>query len=414
MAAQKRKYLTLEELKTAGGSKTTPAKQTPPAVGASTPSVPAPHKTGDTMTVEDHLEQLVRNTRATAAPTYLPEYPLSDAAISYLSTSLPERLGNPSPTARQEQAQALMDGAAYNLGTFLDRGAESVLYNANLNGFAFCVKSIRNWKDRWFGDPRYRSNQGKLVNVSYKTKYKHLQNEYKVGQLLNNGQVSTLGSQIPVSIFSLRKVTSMGLELGWDLLMERINGIDLATKPLQNALSLADKVRVCLQICKMIGQFHQRNLIHMDIKPSNFMMERSGRVRLIDFGISVPVGFQKKTVAGTAGFMSPEQICRAQLGVDTDIFALGVTFALLFGGKPLSQDPNEAVQKDFRHSAARDMERNDLPAVGEIPELSGAAYRELADVIRNCTIYRRDRRTASCALLARQLQTAAENCGLKI
>ena len=90
------------------------------------------------MTVEDHLDQLVRNTRAATAPTYLPEYPLSDVATNYLSTSLPERLDNLSPAGRQEQAQALIDGAAYNLGTFLDRGAESVLYNANLNGFAFC------------------------------------------------------------------------------------------------------------------------------------------------------------------------------------------------------------------------------------------------------------------------------------
>ena len=171
-----------------------------------------------------------------------------------------------------------------------------------------------------------------------------------------------------------------------------------------------------IQLCDVLEYLHglKNPVVYRDMKPSNVMLRGDDSVKLIDFGISVPVGFQKKTIAGTAGFMSPEQICRAQLGVDTDIFALGVTFALLFGGKPLSQDPNEAVQKDFRHSAARDMERNDLPAVGEIPELSGAAYRELADVIRNCTIYRRDRRTASCVLLARQLQTAAENCDLKI
>ena len=39
---------------------------------------------------------------------------------------------------------------------------------------------------------------------------------------------------------------------------------------------------------------------------------------------------------------------------------------------------------------------------------------ELADVIRNCTVYRRDRRIPSCTLLAKQLQNAAENCGLNI
>ena len=411
MAVDNRRYLTPEELEQGATRKAPePAAPLPPVTVGPT----AVRKLGDTLTVDDNLDQLVKNMRKNAAPVYLPEFPLSAAATNYLNGTLPERLDNLSPAARQEQAQALMDGASYTLGTFLDRGAESVLYNANLKGFAFCVKSIRNWKDRWFGDPRYKSNQGKLVSVSYKTKYKHLSNEYKVGQLLNNSSVTSLGTQVPVNIFSLRKVSSMALELGWDLLMERINGIDLGTKPLQNALNLEDKVRVCLQICKAIGQFHQRNLIHLDIKPSNFMMERSGRIRLIDFGISVPIGFQKKTIAGTAGFMSPEQICRAELGTDTDIFALGVTFSLLFGAKPLNQDPNDAVQKDFRHSAARDMEKNEMTAVGDIPELSGNTYRELADVIRNCTVYRRDRRIPSCTLLAKQLQAAAQNCGLKV
>ena len=112
--------------------------------------------------------------------------------------------------------------------------------------------------------------------------------------------------------------------------------------------------------------------------------------------------------------MSPEQICRAQLGPDTDIFALGITFAILFGGKPLSQNPDDAVQKDFRRTAARDMEKSEMPAIGEIPELAGTTYRELAEVIRNCTILRRDRRISSCNLLAKQLQNAAENCGLKL
>ena len=401
MSTDNRRYLTPEELAQ--------------ATKGSTPApVPAPSRTpGDTINATENLDQLVKTMRI-ASPSYLPENPLSEVAMNHLNATLPERLDTLSPAARQAQAKALMEGASYTLGTFLDRGAESVLYNANLNGFAVCVTSIRNWKDRWFGDPRYKGNQGKLQSVSYKTKWKHLSNEYKVGQLLNSESTEGLGAQIPVFMFSLRKVSSMGLELGYDLLMERINGIDLGTKPLQNALNLEDKVRICLQICKAIGQFHQRNLIHLDIKPSNFMLERTGRVRLIDFGISVPSGFKKNTVAGTAGFMSPEQICRAELGPDTDIFALGVTFSLLFGGKPLSQDPNDAVQKDFRRNAAWDMEKTEMTAVREIPELSSKNYRELAEVIRNCTIYRRDLRISSCTVLAKQLQAAAENCGLKI
>ena len=130
MAADNRRYLTPEEL----GRGNVPKTPNTPA-----PVVPAPARKGDTLALDENLDQAIRNMRMNAAPVYLPEYPLSETAINFLNNSLPERLDSLSPAARQEQAQALMDGASYSLGSFLDRGAESVLYNANLNGFAFCL-----------------------------------------------------------------------------------------------------------------------------------------------------------------------------------------------------------------------------------------------------------------------------------
>ena len=230
-----------------------------------------------------------------------------------------------------------------------------------------------------------------------------------MGQLLRE----TAPNPTPVQIYSMRRVKRLGLELGWDLLMERINGLDFSDKKLLSVLSLSDKLRACIMMAQAIHQLHQRRIVHLDIKPSNFLLDRDANVRLIDFGISVPTGFQSRTVAGTAGYFSPEQICCRTLGEDTDVFALGITFGVLFGGRTLMQNPEEAKSRQFRHDAASDLEKNTLPAVADIPELP-ASCRPLAEVIRECTIYRRMNRIGNCTQLISRLRQAAAQCGLAL
>ena len=347
--------------------------------------------------------------RGRATPQEEASLELSPECRQYLEVQLPARLDMLTPTQRDIIFFDLASQGAYEIGDFLARGAECVLYQGRAHDCAFCVKCIRNWKDKWLGDARTRGEAGKLQSVSYATKVRHLTNEYKVGKMLAENDASR---QRAVRIFSLRRRTRFGLELGWDLLMERINGIDLSSQGLLNALSTADKVRVCLQICQAIGMLHQRHLVHLDIKPSNFMLDRNGRVRLIDFGISVPEGFRSKAIAGTAGYFSPEQICRAPLNVATDIFALGVTFSILFGGHTLAQSAEEALNHSFRVEAAEALEKNSMPAVTDVPDLVN--YKPLADVIRACTIYRPDLRIPSCIALANRLRAAAVSCNIPL
>ncbi len=327
----------------------------------------------------------------------------------HLEAILPERLDRLEPAQRSAVMAMLSRNGRYDVGKFLAKGAESILYHAQAQGYSFCVKAVRNWLDAWIGRSATRGNQGKLAGVSYNTKVRHITNEYNIGCLLNERNPFT---QCPVRILSLRRVRRFGLELGWDLLMERINGIDLGDRALLHSMTLHDKLKVCMQICRAIGGLHQRRLVHLDIKPSNFMLERGGRVRLIDFGISVPAGFRSKTIAGTAGFFSPEQVCRGVLNEDTDIFALGVTFAIIFGGKMLMQNADDVLKKGNRKTAASAMDTCDMPAVTDIPELT--AHKEIADVIRNCTIYKRSVRISSCLVLAARLKAAAAKSGFEL
>ncbi len=336
--------------------------------------------------------------------------PLSQGVMAYLDAHLPEEINFMPEDRCREVIESIRGGASYSIGAQLARGAESLLYQGKCEGYNFLVKSIRNWKDHWIGDTRTRKDTGKLSDsVEYETKMRHLNNEWSVGQKLRDDS----GNAVPVQIYSMRRVTRVGFELGWDLLMERINGIDLSDKKLVGAMTIADKVRVCIRMAQAIGILHAKRLVHLDIKPSNFILDRNGVIRLIDFGISVGTGYQSRTVAGTAGYFSPEQISCKTLSEDTDVFALGVTFNVLFGGRILVQTPDEAKSRQYRHDALSDLEKNNFSAIGDIPEL-GMPYKPLAEVIRSCSILRRASRISNCVVLVNKLRQAAEECGIQL
>jgi len=296
----------------------------------------------------------------------------------------------------------------YELLDVQAKGAESILYRARYYEYEFCVKAIRNRLDEWLGNPNTRGNTEKLQNTAYKTKCRHLLNEYQIGLRLGG-----TGTELPiVKIFGLHKVKRFGLELGYDLLMEFVSGHDLSEKQVIKSLTLEDKVKVMFRATQALEYLHRRKIIHLDIKPSNFMLGRDGRVRLLDFGVSVTCGYRPTTISGTMGFLSPEQICKDYLNESTDIFALGITFAVLFGGKAMVQSHEEMLQKNVRRQAKNNLENSPMPAVSDVPEL--VSMPALADVIRKCTIFQRESRTQSCQSLLSQLRAAAKQYAIDL
>lgn len=93
-----------------------------------------------------------------------------------------------------------------------------------------------------------------------------------------------------------------------------------------------DEVRLrqaLAQLCEGLHALHSAGQIHRDIKPANVMVEDSGRVVLIDFGLAVSVHAADDTTllrfAGTPAYMAPEQVSEAVLGPAADWYAVGVT-----------------------------------------------------------------------------------------
>ncbi len=287
-------------------------------------------------------------------------------------------------------------------------GAESVLYRATCNGRLFCVKAIRNAFAGFLGTPPTNKYEGKLKNVSYKTKVRHLKNEFAISKhLYNDGDLPF------VHIYDLRRISRFGIEIGYDLLMEFFEGKDLSDKDFLKRRTIEDKISYLFQAVQALDVIHSKNIIHMDIKPANFMLANGGdAIRLIDFGVSVPKRTLAQSITGTGGYLSPEQICKDVLNECTDIFALGVTFGVIMGSKPLNQPQELLLSRQGRQEAKYMLEHSTTPALSDIPEL--ASLPKIADVLRQCTIPRRDKRISSCRELMARLAKAANESGFEI
>ncbi|MBT2415306.1 serine/threonine protein kinase [Streptomyces sp. ISL-12] len=111
------------------------------------------------------------------------------------------------------------------------------------------------------------------------------------------------------------------------LVMEFVEGHHLR-KVLSAALPVKDPVTVAAvigQLCEILAEVHDRNLVHCDLKPENVIVQPDGSLRLIDMGHAVVANRKTEYARGTRGWASPEQsdACPSGLTRQADIFALG-------------------------------------------------------------------------------------------
>lgn len=100
------------------------------------------------------------------------------------------------------------------------------------------------------------------------------------------------------------------------------------------------------QILLALDYCHKHNVAHRDIKPANILIDRYGRPKLADFGISrhVNAGALGHSVAGSRAFMAPEIINNKPYDYfKADVWALGVTFYALAAGR--TPWPEDATKK---------------------------------------------------------------------
>ncbi len=123
--------------------------------------------------------------------------------------------------------------------------------------------------------------------------------------------------------------------------MEYVQGPTIANLlHLDGTIPLHFAIEYTAQIAEALdAAYGERNVIHRDIKPENLMLDRWGKVKVMDFGLARATGQQRitvaKTLVGSIYYASPEQVWGHQLDNRSDIYALGVVlYEMVTGQRP--------------------------------------------------------------------------------
>uniref|UniRef100_A0A7S2SQ74 Protein kinase domain-containing protein n=1 Tax=Rhizochromulina marina TaxID=1034831 RepID=A0A7S2SQ74_9STRA len=129
------------------------------------------------------------------------------------------------------------------------------------------------------------------------------------------------------------------------LLMELATGKDLAKRITDEGLQDPRAVRFfSANVLLAIRHIHQHHIVHRDIKPSNLLVDRSGYLKVCDYGFAkeLSLGEKAKTMAGTYAYLSPEQCRREEYDHSVDIWSLGITiYEMMYGVTPFEADGDD-------------------------------------------------------------------------
>jgi uncharacterized protein (DUF697 family) len=141
-------------------------------------------------------------------------------------------------------------------------------------------------------------------------------------------------------------------------------------------LPFAEAVDVVRQVATALALLHRGNLFHRDVKPSNLLLGRDGRVRVADFGLSRPLD-GTLSAAGSPAFAAPEAIAgKPQDGRKLDVYSLGATLAWLLTGETMLPGRPDVFLLE-RHGVPRPLQRVIVRAMACDPEERIATADEL-------------------------------------
>ena len=127
------------------------------------------------------------------------------------------------------------------------------------------------------------------------------------------------------------------------------------------------------QIARGLLAFHRMEMLHQDLRPENIMIDRTGTVKIIDFGSVIVAGIlemvpsiDRNALLGTAQYTAPEYFLGEGGSPRSDMFSLGVlTYQMLTGklpyGAQVAKSRTRAAQKKLKYESVLDDER-EIPA----------------------------------------------------
>ena len=154
------------------------------------------------------------------------------------------------------------------------------------------------------------------------------------------------------------------------LVMEYVEGITLRYR-FAEAISFEQFLDIAIQCAEGLGAAHDQRILHGDIKPENIMLTPAQRVKILDFGVAksfssadltgqtASLASMTTALSGTPAYMAPEVLLQKPYDGRADLFALGLVFYEMLGGKqPFATD-------SFAGTLARVINA-DVPSLAEL------------------------------------------------
>jgi tetratricopeptide (TPR) repeat protein len=123
------------------------------------------------------------------------------------------------------------------------------------------------------------------------------------------------------------------------MVMEYVEGTDIVGHCRERVLPLAQRLALFRQVCAAVAFAHRHGVVHRDLKPQNILVNRDGRVRLLDFGIARLLDdnaqdlTQQTRARFTPHYAAPEQLAGGTESTLTDVHALGLVLYEMLAGR---------------------------------------------------------------------------------
>ena len=175
----------------------------------------------------------------------------------------------------------------------------------------------------------------------------------------------------PLAHANIRAIHEIVEEDGREfIVMEYVDGVTLDQLLKMKLLPLERVIAIAIQIADGMAAAHDQRIVHRDIKPGNIMIDRNGRVKILDFGLArvCPAAGQgaapdddsdhelagKGIVLGSAAYVSPEQARGLELDGRSDIFSFGVVlYELIEKRNPFAAEEDVVTLYNVLHHEAR-------------------------------------------------------------
>ncbi|HSS96182.1 MAG TPA: protein kinase [Terriglobales bacterium] len=205
-------------------------------------------------------------------------------------------------------------------------------------------------------------------------------------------------------------IHDVGSQDGIDfMVMEYVPGKTLDKLIPSGGLAVEQAIKYAVQAADALACAHATGIVHRDLKPYNVMVEDSGLVKVLDFGLAKPAESGQNIAAptkvttagmivGTLAYMSPEQAEALPIDARSDVFSFGsVLYEMLTGRKAFEGQSNAALLSAVMRDDPKPLSevRRDVPS-------------EVRRIVSRCLKKNREARYPSAAELAHELKNCRD------